>query len=214
MAVIPNRFAKKHSMKIVVIGASGTLGRAVVAELQQGGAHEIIRVGRTRGDHRVDITDADSVAALFDKLGRVDAIVSTAGNLFFGPLTQMRAVDFNLGLQDKLLGQVRLALAGQHHLNDGGSITLTTGIVGQEPIAQGANATAVNAGVEGFVRAAACELPRGIRINAVSPTVLTESMAMYGAFFPGFESVPAARAAMAYRRSVEGVQSGRVYRVG
>lgn len=201
-------------MKIVVIGASGTLGRAVVAELQQGGAHEIIRVGRTRGDHQVDITDADSVAALFDKLGRVDAIVSTAGNLFFGPLTQMRAVDFNLGLQDKLLGQVRLALVGQHHLNDGGSITLTTGIVGQEPIAQGANATAVNAGVEGFVRAAACELPRGIRINAVSPTVLTESMAMYGAFFPGFESVPAARAAMAYRRSVEGVQSGRVYRVG
>ncbi len=114
-------------MKIVVIGASGTLGRAVVAELQQGGAHEIIRVGRTRGDHQVDITDADSVAALFDKLGCVDAIVSTAGNLFFGPLTQMRAVDFNLGLQDKLLGQVRLALAGQHHLNDGGSITLTTG---------------------------------------------------------------------------------------
>ncbi|NKA08286.1 short chain dehydrogenase [Ralstonia solanacearum] len=201
-------------MKIIVIGASGTIGRAVTAELEQGGAHEVIRVGRTRGDHQVDITNADSVAALFAKLGRVDAIVSTAGNLFFGPLTRMSAADFNLGLQDKLLGQVRLALVGQHHLNDGGSITLTTGIVGQEPIAQGANATAVNAGVEGFVRAAACELPGGIRINAVSPTVLTESMAVYGPFFPGFESVPAARAAMAYRRSVEGVQSGRVYRVG
>jgi NAD(P)-dependent dehydrogenase (short-subunit alcohol dehydrogenase family) len=201
-------------MKIVVIGASGTLGRAVVAELEQGGAHEIIRVGRTQGEHQVDITNADSVAGLFDRLGRVDAIVSTAGNLFFGPLTKMTAADFNVGLQDKLLGQVRLALVGQHYLNDGGSITLTTGIVGQEPIAQGANATAVNAGVEGFVRAAACELPRGIRINAVSPTVLSESMDAYGAFFPGFEPVPAARAALAYRRSVEGVQTGRVYRVG
>ena len=104
----------------------------------------------------------------------------------------MTAADFNVGLQDKLLGQVRLALVGKHYLNDGGSITLTTGIVGQEAIAQGANPTAVNAGVEGFVRAAACELPRSIRINAV----------------------PAARAALAYRRSVEGVQSGRVYRVG
>jgi len=201
-------------MKIVVIGASGTLGRAVVAELEQGGAHEIIRVGRTQGQHQVDITNADSVAALFDKLGRVDAIVSTTGNLFFGKLTEMTAADFNIGLQDKLLGQVRLALVGQHYLNDGGSITLTTGIVGQEPIAQGANATAVNAGVEGFVRAAACELPRGIRINAVSPTVLTESMDVFGPFFPGFEPVPAARVALAYRRSVEGVQSGRVYRVG
>jgi len=129
-------------MKIVVIGASGTLGRAVVAELEQGGAHEIIRVGRTQGEHQVDITNADSVAALFDRLGRVDAIVSTAGNLFFGPLTKMTAADFNVGLQDKLLGQVRLALVGQHYLNDGGSITLTTGIVGQEPIAQGANAAA------------------------------------------------------------------------
>ncbi|MDF6786108.1 short chain dehydrogenase, partial [Escherichia coli] len=131
------------------------------------------RVGRTQGEHQVDITNADSVAALFDKVGRVDAIVSTAGNLFFGPLTKMTAADFTVGLQDKLLGQVRLALVGQHYLNDGGSITLTTGIVGQEPVAQGANASAVNAGVEGFVRAAACELPRGIRMNAVSPTVLT-----------------------------------------
>jgi NAD(P)-dependent dehydrogenase (short-subunit alcohol dehydrogenase family) len=180
MGAIPTESAKEHSMKIVVIGASGTVGRAVVAELEQGGAHQI----------------------------------STTGNLFFGPLTQMTAADFNVGLQDKLLGQVRLALVGQHYLSDGGSITLTTGIVGQEPIAQGANATAVNSAVEGFVRAAACELPRGIRINAVSPTVLTESMDVFGPFFPGFEPVPAARAALAYRRSVEGVQSGRVYRVG
>lgn len=200
-------------MKIVVIGASGTVGRAVVAELERGGVHEVIRVGRIQGDHQVDITNADSVAALFDKLGRVDAIVCAAGQLFLGPLSEMTAVDFNVGLQGKLLGQVRLALIGQHYLNDGGSITLTSGIDSEEPIALGANATTVNAGVEGFVRAAACELPRGIRINVVTPTVLTESLEAFGPLFPGIEAAPGARVARAYRRSVEGVQSGRVYRV-
>ncbi|MEQ0274752.1 short chain dehydrogenase [Klebsiella sp. CN_Kp100] len=199
-------------MKIIVIGASGTVGRAVAQELSQ--RHEVIHVGRTQGDYQVDITSQQSVENLFEKIGQVDAIVSATGNLFFGPLATMTDRDFNQGLQDKLLGQIRLALTGQHYLNDGGSITLISGIVAHEPIAQGVNATTVNAGLEGFVRAAACELPRGIRINLISPTVLTESAAAYDGFFPGFASVPAASVAQAYRRSVEGVQSGRIYRVG
>ncbi len=199
-------------MKIIVIGATGTLGRAVVAELGQD--NEVISVGLTHGDLQVDLTRDESVEALFAQTGRVDAIIATTGSLFFGPLTAMRAEDFASGLNDKLLGQVRLSLIGQHYLNDGGSITLTSGIIGSEPIAQGVNATAVNAALEGFVRAAACELPRGLRINVVSPTVLRESVEKYGAFFPGFESVPAARAALAYRRSVYGVQTGRTYTVG
>lgn len=199
-------------MKIIVIGATGTLGRAVVAELGQD--NEVISIGLTHGDLQVDLTRDESVEALFAQTGRVDAIIATTGSLFFGPLTAMRAEDFASGLNDKLLGQVRLALIGQHYLNDGGSITLTSGIIGSEPIAQGVNATAVNAALEGFVRAAACELPRGLRINVVSPTVLRESVEKYGAFFPGFESVPAARAALAYRRSVYGVQTGRTFTVG
>ncbi|MBM4742399.1 short chain dehydrogenase [Klebsiella pneumoniae] len=199
-------------MKIIVIGASGTIGRAVSEELSQ--RHDVIRVGRTRGDYQVDITSQESVEALFAQTGDVDAIVSTTGNLHFGPLSTMTDSQFNLGLQDKLLGQIRLALVGQHFLRDGGSITLVSGIVAQEPIAQGVNATTVNAGLEGFVRAAACELPRGIRINFISPTVLSESLAAYGDFFPGFPSVPAAAVAQAYRRSIEGVQTGRIYPVG
>ena len=199
-------------MKIIVIGASGTVGRAVAQELSQ--RHEVIHVGRTQGDYQVDITSQQSVESLFEKTGRVDAIVSATGNLFFGPLATMTDGDFNQGLQDKLLGQIRLALTGQHYLNDGGSITLISGIVAHEPIAQGVNATTVNAGLEGFVRAAACELPRGMRINLISPTVLTESAAAYDGFFPGFASVPAASVAQAYRRSVEGIQSGRIYKVG
>ncbi|QNQ21608.1 short chain dehydrogenase [Kosakonia sp. SMBL-WEM22] len=199
-------------MKIIVTGATGTLGRAVVAEL--GKDNEVISVGLTHGELQVDLTRDESVEALFAQTGRVDAIIATTGSLFFGPLTAMRAEDFAFGLNDKLLGQVRLALIGQYYLNDGGSITLTSGIISSEPIAQGANATAVNAALEGFVRAAACELPRGLRINVVSPTVLSESVEKYGAFFPGFESVPAARAALAYRRSVYGVQTGRTFTVG
>ncbi|MGS1078932.1 short chain dehydrogenase [Pseudoxanthomonas beigongshangi] len=198
-------------MKILIVGASGTLGQAVAEHL--GGHHQIITAGRNSGQHRVDLRDDASVAALFSAVGRVDALVSAAGNVHFGPLADMTAAQFDIGLQDKLLGQVRLALIGQHHLQDGGSITLTTGILAEQPIRLGANATAVNAALEGFVRAAACELPRGLRINAVSPTVLREAWDAYADFFPGFEPVSAARAALAFQRSIEGVQTGQVYKV-
>ncbi|RQR59614.1 short chain dehydrogenase [Burkholderia sp. Bp9002] len=201
-------------MKIVVIGAGGDVGRSVADELARDGKHEIIRVGRTRGDHQADITRDESVSALFERTGPVDAIVVAAGNVILASIENMTAAEFHRGLQDKLLGQVRVALVGQHYLSDGGSITLTSGIAVDDPIAQGSHAAASNAGIEGFVRAAACDFPRGIRINAVSPTVLIESMDRFGPFFPGYEGVPATRVAMAYRRSVEGVHSGRVYRVG
>jgi NAD(P)-dependent dehydrogenase (short-subunit alcohol dehydrogenase family) len=198
-------------MRILIVGASGTLGRAVAHQL--GERHEIISAGRSSGDHQVDLRSDASVTALFAATDRIDAIVSAAGNVHFGPLTEMTAAQFDIGLQDKLLGQVRLALIGQHHLNDGGSITLTTGILTEQPIRLGSNASAVNAGVEGFVRAAACELPRGLRINAVSPTVLSEAWDAYADFFFGFEPVSAARAALAFQRSVEGVQTGQIYKV-
>ena len=196
-------------MRVLLVGASGAVGGAVAEALA--GRHELLRAGRSHDDHRVDLASDASVEALFAATGRVDAIVCATGGMFFGPLAAMRPADFDVGLQGKLLGQVRLALIGQHALTDGGSITLTTGI--DEPILQAVNASAVNAAVEGFVRGAAIELARGIRINAVSPTVMTESLPVFGPFFPGFESVPAARVAQAYVRSVEGLQTGRVYRV-
>ena len=114
-------------MKIVVIGGTGTIGRAIVEEMQP--RHEIVAAGRSHGDRQVDITDPASVQALFDHIGRFDALIAATGNLHFGPVTETTAEQFNVGLQDKLLGQIRVALAGQHYLNDGGSITLTSGIV-------------------------------------------------------------------------------------
>lgn len=194
-------------MKILLVGANGTLGQAVARQLGQ--QHQILSAGRHSGELRVDLTDDASVADLFARTGTVDAVISTTGAVHFGPLQEMTPAQFNLGLQDKLLGQVRLALAAQHHLNAGGSITLTSGIISAHPIRDGVNATAVNAALEGFVRAAALELlPRGLRINVISPNVLVESMADYAPYFPGFEPVSAQRAALGYQRAVEGIQSG------
>jgi NAD(P)-dependent dehydrogenase (short-subunit alcohol dehydrogenase family) len=199
-------------MKIVVIGASGTLGRAVSAALKA--RHEVVEVGASHGDYHLDATNLPSVERLFHDIGRVDAVVTTIGKVYFGPFREMTADQFWIGLRDKLMGQVNVVLAAQHHVNDGGSFTLTSGILADEPIRDGVNATTVNLALEGFARGAAVELPRGIRINVVSPTVLEDSMGDYGAYFRGFEPVTAQRAALAYCRSVEGVQTGRVYRVG
>lgn len=198
-------------MRILVIGATGAIGSAVVKRFES--EHEVVKASRRSGDHQVDITDARSVASLFERIGHIDAIVSATGETHFGPLGTMSAEQFGIGLQSKLLGQVRLALVGQHFVSDGGSITLTSGITAHEPIRGGSNAAAASAGIEGFVTAAAIDMPRGIRINAVCPTVLTESSDTYGPFFPGFATADASRVALAYQRSVEGAQTGRVYRV-
>ncbi|MFG1174728.1 short chain dehydrogenase [Erwiniaceae bacterium CAU 1747] len=197
-------------MKILVIGASGTVGKGIVNELSRD--NQVIRVGKSRGDYQVDLSCEESVRALFAQTGNVDAVISATGGVHFGALSEMTSEQFNSGLQDKLMGQVRLVLIGKAFVNPGGSFTLTTGILAQQPIRTGVNATAVNAALEGFVFAAANELP-GLRINAVSPTVLTEALESYGPFFPGFESAPASRVALAYRRSVDGVETGKVYRV-
>jgi NAD(P)-dependent dehydrogenase (short-subunit alcohol dehydrogenase family) len=198
-------------MRVLIVGASGTIGRAVAAEL--GRRHDVITVGRSSGAVRMDMTDAGSVRAAFQKVGRVDAVVSTAGHVKFAPLEQMQAADFDIGLRDKLMGQVNLVLMGRESVSDGGSFTLTTGVLDSDPIRGGSSASMVNGAIDAFVMAAAIELPRGLRINAVSPGLITESAEAFGAYFRGFETVPAARAALAYSKSVEGAQTGRVYRV-
>lgn len=198
-------------MKVVVIGGSGTVGKAIAANLAQ--RHEVIEVGSKSGKYQANMEDIGQVRALFDKVGKVDAVVVAAGRIHFAPLAEFTPEQFNVGLQSKLMGQVNVAQVAPQFLNDGGSITLTSGIVGQHPVRLGAGAAMVNSAIEGFVAGAAIELPRGIRINVVSPTVLEESMEAYGALFHGFEAAPARRVAMAYSRSVDGAQTGQVYRV-
>lgn len=202
--------------KILIVGASGTLGSAIAEALE--GRHDIIRAGRSSGDVKIDMTDAKSILEAFKKIGWLDAVISAAGQVAFAPLADFRADPLGeslhtKGLTDKLMGQVNLALAARDNLNDGGSVTLTSGILSEQFIAQGSSASMVNNAVEGFVRAAAIEMPRGLRINAVSPSVFEESMKKYGAFFAGFRPVPVADAARAFVRSVEGLETGQVYKV-
>lgn len=195
-------------MRILVVGASGTVGRAVCKELDT--RHDIIKAGRNSGEVIVDISDEASIAAMFAKVGKIDAIVSTAGHVYFGPLSTMTGAQFKSGLLDKLLGQVNLTLIGQHYLNDGGSITLTSGVVNRDPIRQGANSGAVDGAIDAFAVCAAIELPRGLRINAVSPGLLQESAKKYEGYFPGHEPVSSERVGLAYAKSVEGALTGKV----
>lgn len=198
-------------MKIVLIGASGTLGQAIDAALSQ--RHQIIRVGRQSGDLNVDITDSGSIRRLFEQVGSFDALVSATGNLHFGALAEMTEAEYQIGLRDKLMGQVNLVLIGREFITDGGSFTLTSGILSDDPIRFGSSASMVNAAIDGFVRGAAIELPRGLRVNSVSPTVVSESMPGYAPYFRGFKPIPAAEAALGYVRSVEGAQTGQVYQM-
>ncbi|MBF8448434.1 short chain dehydrogenase [Aeromonas dhakensis] len=198
-------------MKIVIVGASGTIGSAVNDLLAKD--HQVIRVGHSQGDARVDMRDPASIRGLFAKLGQFDALVVASGSAAFNALTEMTDEEWQLGIQSKLMGQINLTRAAIPHLNDRGSITLISGILSEEPINWGASVTTINGAVEHFVKAAACELPRGLRINVVSPTVLAESMDKYASFFPGFVPVPAAKVAQAYQKSVLGVQTGQVFRV-
>ncbi len=151
---------------------------------------------------------------MFAEAGALDAVVTTTGKVHFGPLAQMTPEQFTVGLQDKLMGQINVVLAGQAHLRDGGSFTLTSGIIADEPIRDGSNATAVNAAIEEFRAGrrrrncpAVCASMRSARPCSA------ESMDSYGSYFPGFEPVSGARVALGYRRSIEGIQTGRVYRI-
>lgn len=198
-------------MRIVVVGGSGTVGSAVVKELGQ--RHEIITASFRCGDVKVDIKDMQSIERMYQTIGQFDALISTIGKVEFAELSEMTPARYAVGLNDKLMGQVNLVLAGIPKINANGSFTLTSGILSDDPIRYGTSASMVNAAIDGFVCAAAIEMPRNIRINAVSPSVLKESMDNYGQYFRGFAPVSGAHVARAFSKSAEGAQTGQVYRV-
>jgi NAD(P)-dependent dehydrogenase (short-subunit alcohol dehydrogenase family) len=197
-------------MRILVIGASGRLGSAAAGALEQ--RHEVIKASRT-GDVQVDLARSASIADMFDRVGKVDAVVACTGAVPFKPLEELSEADFTAGIADKVLGQVNLVRLGLPYVNDGGSFTLTTGVLAREPISTGVVASLANGALESFVMATAAELPRGLRINAVSPSVLEEA-ANYHAYFPGFARIPAEEVGQAYVKSVDGIQTGRIFTLG
>ena len=194
-----------------MIGGTGTIGSAVVQELAK--HHEVLTASYEKSDLQVDITDNHSIEKMYRTAGKVDAVVLTTGKVHFGPLVDFQPEQFQVGLNNKLMGQVNVVMAGLHHLNDHGSFTLTSGILNHDPIRYGVSASMVNGALDGFVKSAAIEMPRGIRINVVSPTIIQEAMGKYADYFRGFNPQPAARVALAYSKSVNGAQTGQIYTV-
>lgn len=199
-------------MKVIVIGASGIIGQAVVNELRD--RHDVITAGRTGADIKVDMLNIDSIQQMYQQVKNIDAVVLTTGSVKFKSLEEMNDESYRFGLNNKLMGQINVVLSGLQHLNNGGSFTLTSGILNRDPISLGTSAGMVNGALDGFVKCAAIEMPRGIRINIVSPTLIKEALGKYATYFRGFVPVEVAQAALAYSKSVEGMQTGQVYHAG
>ncbi len=194
-------------MKVIVVGATGTIGSEVARAFDA--REEVVRVGHSRGEFHVDLERAESIQELFRAVGPFDALVSAAGQARFAPLEALTEEDFRFSLGHKLMGQVDLVRLGVATIRDGGSFTLTSGVLASEPVPGGTAISVVNAGVEAFARAAALELPRGVRINVVSPPWVSETLAAMGR--DPAEGMPAKEVAKAYVRSVEGGGSGEVF---
>jgi NAD(P)-dependent dehydrogenase (short-subunit alcohol dehydrogenase family) len=197
-------------MRILIIGATGTIGRAVAAALLPG--NEIVAASRSKSPITVDIAQPESIKAMYRAVGPIDAVVSAAGDAKFAPLEQLGDSDFAVSLGNKLMGQVNLVRYGFGSVRDGGSFTLTSGVLSQQPMKGSGAISLVNAGLEGFVRAAALEAPRGIRVNVVSPPWVTETLIAYG-MDPSI-GLSAATVARAYVRCVTGSESGAVISPG
>ena len=198
-------------MKILLIGASGTIGKRIYDRFAKN--HEVVQASRNGGDIAVDITDAASMQKMYESVKNIDAVICAAGPAKFGAFNELTEEDFYIGIRGKMMGQVNLVRIGQKYLNDGGSFTLTTGILADEPVFGSVSLSLVNGGVNSFVKAAAQELSRGMRINVVCPTVVQDSADAYADFFPGFDPVSMERVVNGYVRSVETKMTGEIIRI-
>ena len=193
-------------MRVILIGGTGTIGREVARALAA--SNEVVTASRSGGMLRVDISDPASVEAMFREVGAFDAVVCAAGSARFGPLDDLEYEDFLFSLRNKLMGQINLVRIGRTHINDNGSFTLTSGVLAREPMPGSSAVSMVNAGIEGFVRAAQLELERGVRVNVVSPVWVQETLLAMGR--KTAEGMPAALVARAYVASVTGTMKGTV----
>ena len=198
-------------MKLLIIGGNGTIGKKVASHFTQ--KHEIISAGRNSGDVTVDITDATSIEAMFNTVGKLDAVLCIAGEAKWAPFDFLTEDDFYIGLKSKLMGQVNTVRIGQEYLNSGGSFTLTTGILADHPVVMTTSAAMVNGAIHSFVKAAALELKNELRINVVSSGLVEDAVEKYEAYFPGHNPIPMQKVINGYVRSVEGKGTGEIIKM-
>jgi NAD(P)-dependent dehydrogenase (short-subunit alcohol dehydrogenase family) len=198
-------------MKILIVGGKGTIGRKVSNHLSK--KHDVVVAGRTSGDVTVDITDSQSIEAMFASVGNVDAVACIAGDAKWAAFDSMTEEDFYIGLRSKLMGQVNLVRIGQNYLNAGGSFTLSTGILADHPVDMTTSAAMVNGGIHSFVKAASLELKNGIRINVVSSGLVEDAIDKYEAYFPGHNPIPMKKVVNGYLKSIQGKGTGEIIRM-
>lgn len=198
-------------MKILIIGGNGTIGKTVAAHFKEN--NEVVIAGRNSGDVTVDIADSDSINEMFEKIGKLDAIICIAGEAKWADFNDLTEEDYYIGLKSKLMGQVNVVRIGKDYLNSNGSITLSTGILADDPVVQTASAAMVNGGIHSFVQAAALELENGIRLNVVSSGMVEDAYEKYRDYFPGHNPIPMKKVINGYVRSVNGKGNGEVIRI-
>ena len=198
-------------MKILIVGGNGTIGKTVVKRFSE--LHDVIIAGRNSGDVTVDIASSESISEMFKKVGNVDAIVNIAGDAKWDTFDNLSEDDFYIGIKSKLMGQVNLVRIGKSFLNEKGSITLTTGILADEPVDMTTSAAMVNGGIQSFVKAVSLELEKGIRINVVSADLVEDAYEKYKDYFPGNTPVPMNKVVDGYVKSVMGKINGEIIRI-
>lgn len=198
-------------MKILIIGGKGTIGKKVVNFFEEG--HEVVTAGRKSGMLQVDMADSNSIRALFEQTGPVDAVIVTAGEARWAPMDELSEEDFYIGIHNKMMGQVNIVRLGKSFIRKGGSITLTTGILGERPVPMTTSAALVNGAIHSFVRAFKQDFPEGPRLNVVAPGLVEDAYEKYKNYFPGHSPVSMADVVAAYEKSVYSDLHGELIRV-
>lgn len=198
-------------MKILVIGGNGTIGKKVASHLNE--RHDIIIAGRSSGDFLVDIADTDSIRELLESIPSLDSIICCAGEAKWDDFKDLSEEDFYIGIRSKLMGQVNLVRVAQDYLRSKGSITLSTGILADDPVVKTTSAAMVNGAIHSFVKAVVLEIENELRVNVVSLGVVEDAYEKYKTFFPGHNPIPMSKVINAYVRSVEGKGNGEIIRV-
>lgn len=198
-------------MRILIIGGKGTIGSKVTTHFSE--QNDLITAGRKSGDITVDISDSNSIQSMFDKTGQIDALICIAGEAKWADFNDLTEEDYYIGLRSKLMGQVNLVRIGKNYLNQSGSITLSTGILADDPVVKTTSAAMVNGGIHSFVQAVALEIENGIRVNVVSLGMVEDAYEKYKDYFPGHNPIPMNKVVKAYERSVKGKDNGKVIRI-
>ena len=196
--------------KILVIGGAGTIGKPLVRQLRE--KHQVIVAGRKSGDERVDISQPDSIRDLFERLEVVDAVVNVSGEAKWDRFENLSEEDFYIGIRSKLMGQVNLVRIGSEYVREGGSITLTTGILADDPVEMTSSAAMVNGAIHSFVKAVVLDLEK-LRVNAVSAGLVADAFEKYKDYFPGHDPVPMNKVVNGYIKCIDGKINGQIVRV-